>query len=195
MAIKRGEAHLAGTHLLDEETGEYNISFIKKYLPDIPLQLINLAYREQGLLVPKGNPKGIDGFASLTRQDVRFINRQRGAGTRLLTDMHLNQLAIDTDRVLGYDKEEYTHMNVASAVASGNADTGLAIRAAAIALGLDFIPLAQERYDLLLPKAHLDDPKVQALLQTIRQNNEFKDTVAKLGGYDLRDCGRVMYEQ
>ena len=195
MAIKRSEAHLAGTHLLDEESGEYNISFIKKYLAGIPLQLINLAYRDQGLLVPRGNPKGIDGFASLTRRDVRFINRQRGAGTRLLTDMHLKQLAIDTDRVLGYDKEEYTHMNVASAVASNNADTGLAIRAAAIALGLDFIPVAEERYDLLLPKAHLVDPKVQALLQTIRQNNEFKDTVAKLGGYDLRDCGRVMYEQ
>ena len=195
MAIKRGEAHLAGTHLLDEQTGEYNISFIKKYLAGIPLQLINLAYRDQGLLVPRGNPKGIDGFASLSRPDVRFINRQRGAGTRLLTDMHLKQLAIDTDRVTGYDKEEYTHMNVASAVASNNADTGLAIRAAAIALDLDFIPVAQERYDLILPKAHLNDPKVIAILQTISQNDEFKDTVENLGGYDLRDSGRVMYEQ
>jgi len=195
MAIKRGEAHLAGTHLLDEQTGEYNVSFIKKYLAGVPLQLINLAYRDQGLLVPKGNPKGITGFKDLTRRDVRFINRQRGAGTRLLTDMHLKQLKIDTDRVNGYDKEEYTHMNVASAIASDNADTGLAIRAAAVALGLDFVPLAQERYDIILPMEHSDDPKVRAFLQTIRKSHEFKDTVNSLGGYDLRDCGKVMYEQ
>jgi putative molybdopterin biosynthesis protein len=195
MAIKRGEAHLAGTHLLDEQTGEYNVSFIKRYLAGIPLQLINLAYRDQGLLVTKGNPKGITGFKDLTRRDVRFINRQRGAGTRLLTDMHMKQLDIDTDRVIGYDKEEYTHMNVASAVASNNADTGPAIRAAAIALGLDFVPLAQERYDIILPMEHSDDPKVRAFLQTIRESHEFKDTVEKLGGYDLRDCGKIMYEQ
>jgi putative molybdopterin biosynthesis protein len=195
MAIKRGEAHLAGTHLLDEETGEYNISFIKKYLDGIPLQLINLAYRDQGLLVPKGNPKGIAGFEDLTRPEIRFINRQRGAGTRLLTDMHLNRLAINTDRVVGYDKEEYTHMNVASAIASNNADTGLAIRAAAVALDLDFIPVAEERYDIILPQAFLDDPRVLALLQTIREDKEFRQTVEGLGGYDLRDCGRIMYEQ
>ena len=195
MAIKRGEAHLAGTHLLDEKTGEYNISFIKKYLAAVPLQLINLAYRDQGLLVPKGNPKGITGFEDLTRQDVRFINRQRGAGTRLLTDMHLKQLDIDPDRVIGYDKEEYTHMNVASAIASNNADSGLAIRAAAVALDLDFIPVAQERYDIILPMEHLDDPKVRAFLQTIRENDAFRQTVESLSGYDLRHCGRIMYEQ
>ena len=195
MAIKRGEAHLAGTHLLDEETGEYNISFIKKYLGDIPLQLINLTYRDQGLLVPKGNPKGITGFEDLTRNDICFINRQRGAGTRLLTDMHLKKLVINPDQVNGYDREEYTHMNVASAIASNNSDTGLAIRAAALALDLDFIPVAQERYDLILPKSYLDDPKVIALLKTIRENNEFRQTVASLGGYDLCDCGNIMYEQ
>jgi putative molybdopterin biosynthesis protein len=195
MAIKRGEAHLAGTHLLDEQTGEYNVSFIKRYLAGVPLQLINLAYRDQGLLVPKGNPKGITGFKDLTRQDVRFINRQRGAGTRLLTDMHLKQLDIDVDRIIGYDKEEYTHMNVASAIASNNADTGLAIRAAAVALDLDFIPVAQERYDIILPMEHSDDPKVQAFLQTIKESNEFAKTVNNLGGYDLRDCGKIMYEQ
>jgi len=195
MAIKRGEAHLAGTHLLDEKTGEYNISFIKKYLAAVPLQLINLAYRDQGLLVPKGNPKGITGFEDLTRQDVRFINRQRGAGTRLLTDMHLKQLDIDPDRIIGYDKEEYTHMNVASAIASNNADSGLAIRAAAVALDLDFIPVAQERYDIILPMEHLDDPKVRAFLQTIRENDAFRQTVESLSGYDLRHCGRIMYEQ
>ena len=195
MAIKRSEAHLAGTHLLDEETGEYNIPYIKKFLPDIPLQLINLTFREQGLLVPRGNPLDIKGFQDLARREVRFINRQRGAGTRLLTDMHLGRLGISPEQVNGYEREEYTHMNVASAIASNNADTGLAIRAAALALDLDFIPVAQERYDLILPKAFLHDPKVIALVQTIRENEEFRRTVAGLGGYDLRDCGMVIYEQ
>jgi len=195
MAIRRGEAHLAGTHLLDEETGEYNIAFIKKYLDGIPLQLINLTYREQGFLVPKGNPLGITGFNDLARPEIRFINRQRGAGTRLLTDMHLKRLSISPDMVNGYDREEYTHMNVASAIASNSADTGLGIRAAAVALDLDFIPVAEERYDLILPKSFLDDPKVDALLHTIRENEEFRRIVEGLGGYDLRDCGRIMYEQ
>ena len=195
MAIKRGEAHLAGTHLLDEESGEYNVTFIKKFLAGIPLQLINLTYREQGLLVSRGNPLDIKGFEDLARKEVRFINRQRGAGTRLLTDLHLNRLGISPEQVNGYDREEYTHMNIASAIASFNADTGLAIRAAAVALDLDFIPVAQERYDLILPKAFLDDPRVHALLQTIRENEEFRRTVASLGGYDLHDCGRIMYEQ
>ena len=195
MAIKRSEAHLAGTHLLDEETGEYNIPYIKKFLPDIPLQLINLTYREQGLLVTRGNPLDIKGFQDLARREVRFINRQRGAGTRLLTDMHLGRLGINPEQVNGYEREEYTHMNVASAIASNNVDTGLAIRAAAVALDLDFIPVAQERYDIILPKAFLHDPKVIALLQTIRENEEFRRTVAGLGGYDLRDCGMVIYEQ
>jgi putative molybdopterin biosynthesis protein len=195
MAIKRSEAHLAGTHLLDEETGEYNIPYIKKFLPDVPLQLINLTYREQGLLVPRGNPLDIKGFQDLARREVRFINRQRGAGTRLLTDMHLGRLGINPEQVNGYEREEYTHMNVACAIASNNVDTGLAIRAAAVALDLDFIPVAQERYDIILPKAFLHDPKVIALLQTIRENEEFRRTVAGLGGYDLRDCGMVIYEQ
>jgi putative molybdopterin biosynthesis protein len=195
MAIKRGEAHLAGTHLLDAETGQYNISYIRKFLPRLPLQLVNLAYREQGFLVAKNNPLGIKSFQDLTRQNVRFINRQRGAGTRLLTDLHLRKAGIPVDAVNGYDREEYTHMNIASAVASNSADTGLGIRAAARALDLGFIPVAEERYDLILPVTFLDDPKVIAMLRTIRQNNEFRQTVEALGGYDLRDSGRVIYEQ
>lgn len=195
LAIKRGEAHMAGTHLLDEETGEYNIAFIKRFLPDMPLLLVNLVYRTQGLLVPKGNPKGIRGFEDLARADVGFINRQRGAGTRLLTDMYLKKLGIAPENVRGYDREEYTHMTVASAVASGSADCGLAILAAARALDLDFIPVAGERYDLIIPKAFADDSKILALLSVIRANGEFRETVERMGGYDMRDCGRVMYEQ
>lgn len=195
MAIKRGEAHLAGTHLLDEETGEYNVSFIKRFLADVPLQLVNLAHRQQGLLVPKGNPLDIVGFADLTRDTVRFVNRQRGAGTRLLTDLYLKRLAIEPQAVNGYGREEYTHMGVASAVASGNADVGVGIRAAAVALELDFVPVALERYDLIIPTCYRDDEKVAALLRTMREDEHFRRTVAGMGGYDLVDCGRVMYEQ
>ncbi|MDF1613524.1 molybdopterin biosynthesis protein [Desulfurivibrio dismutans] len=195
MAIKRGEAHLAGSHLLDEASGEYNVPYIKKILGDVPLKLINLAWRQQGLLVPKGNPKGITGFADLKRDDISFINRQRGAGTRILTDLHLNKLGIAPEEVTGYHREEYTHMTVASAVAGGNADTGLAIMAAARALDLDFIPVAKERYDLIIPTAHAADPKVAAVLELINTSREFHDTVTGLGGYDLSDCGKLMYEQ
>ncbi len=195
LAIKRNEAHLAGSHLLDEETGEYNVPFLQKYLAGVPLMLVNLAFRQQGLLVPRGNPKKISGFTDLTRPEVSFINRQRGAGTRLLTDHHLQRLGIAPEQVVGYGREEYTHMNVAQAVASGSVDTGLAIKAAAVALDLDFIPVAEERYDLIVPKAHADDRKVRKLLDIIRTNDEFRTSVNNLGGYDLRSCGKIMYEQ
>jgi putative molybdopterin biosynthesis protein len=195
MAIRRGEAHLAGTHLLDEASSEYNVPFVKKYLAGLPLQLLTLAYRDQGLLVARGNPLQIRGLADLTRPQLRFINRQRGAGTRLLTDMHCKRLAIDTNKIFGYEREEYTHMNVAQAVASGTADAGMGIRAAAVALDLDFLPVAKERYDLIIPRQHLGDAKVKALLAIIRDSAEFRQVVAGLGGYDLKDCGDIVYEQ
>jgi len=195
MAIKRGDAHVAGTHLLDDETGEYNIPFIKKYLADVPLQLVNLVYRQQGLLVPKGNPKNISGISDLARNDITFINRQRGAGTRILTDLQLKKAQISPESVQGYDREEYTHMNVASAVASGLVDTGMAIRAAAQALSLDFIPVTKERYDLIVPK-HLENaPQVKHLFNVIHHDQDFRRIVQGLGGYDLQDCGKVFYEQ
>ncbi|MCG2813549.1 MAG: molybdopterin biosynthesis protein, partial [Thermodesulfovibrionales bacterium] len=131
MALKKGEAHIAGTHLLDEETGEYNVSSIKRLLSDRRIILVNLVYRERGLLVLKGNPKNIKGFEDLTSDDVVFINRQAGAGTRLLTDKHLRECRIKPEDVKGYEREEYTHMGVASAVLTGIADTGLAILASA----------------------------------------------------------------
>jgi len=195
MAIKRGDAHVAGTHLLDEETGEYNIPFIKKYLVDVPLQLVNLAFREQGLLVPKGNPKNICGIADLARNDITFINRQRGAGTRILTDLQLKKLQISPESVQGYDREEYTHMNIASAVASGLVDTGMAIRAAAQALSLDFVPVTKERYDLIIPKHLKNTPQVKHLFNVIHHDQKFRKIVEGLGGYDLQDCGKIMYEQ
>ena len=195
MAIKRGEAHIAGSHLLDEKTGEYNVSFIQRFLKDIPLQLINLCYREQGLIVPKGNPKNILSFQDIAKEQHIFINRQNGAGTRLLTDKVLSDEGINPSDIPGYDHEEYTHMSVAASVANGSVDTGLGIRAAANALGLDFVPIAEERYDLIVPQPFMDDPKVISLLDLIGKDEDFKNSVLALGGYNLRDCAKVMYEQ
>jgi molybdopterin molybdotransferase/putative molybdopterin biosynthesis protein len=195
MAIRRGEAHLAGSHLLDEESGEYNVSFIKRFLTDTPLQLINLCYRQQGLIVAKGNPLAIKGFEDVAKNTLSFINRQNGAGTRLLTDKTLKDLGIDPTEINGYDHEEYTHMSVAASIANGSVDCGMGILAAANALGLDFVPVAEERYDLIIPKQFGDDRKITALLDLIRSNDEFKELVNNLGGYSLRDSGNIMYEQ
>jgi putative molybdopterin biosynthesis protein len=192
LALKRGEAHLAGTHLLDEETGEYNVSYIKKHLPGGKTALVNLVYRTQGFLVPKGNPKGIRGFEDLKRADVVFVNRQAGAGTRLLTDLHLKKLGIDPSSVKGYHHEEFTHMAVAAAVVSGAADTGLAVLSAAQALGLDFIPVAQERYDLAVPREFLETPPLKALLAIIREDAEFRAQLTAMGGYDVSEMGRLI---
>jgi len=191
-AIKRGEAHCAGIHLLDMETGDYNISYIKRLLPGRDVVLVNLVYREQGLILAKGNPKNIRGLEDLTRPGISFINRQRGAGTRILLDYQLKKLGIDPDAIHGYEHEEYTHMAVAVAVKAGVADTGLGIKAAAQALGLDFICIAEERYDLCVPGEYWDTPYIQRLLAVITMP-EFQTEVKKLGGYDLRDCGRIMW--
>jgi putative molybdopterin biosynthesis protein len=195
MAIRRGEAHLAGSHLLDEATGEYNISYIKRFLAGLPLALINLCYREQGLIVAQGNPKNIKNFRDIAKGQHTFINRQNGAGTRLLTDKTLKDEGIDTSEIYGYSHEEYTHMSVAAAVANGSVDTGMGIRAAANALGLDFVPLAEERYDLIVPLQHQDDAKVKAVLDLMNNDQDFHKAILALGGYNLRDCGKIMYEQ
>ena len=195
MAIRRGEAHLAGSHLLDEETGEFNISFIQRLLPDVPLSLINLCYREQGLIVPKGNTRNITSFDDVANNHYSFINRQKGAGTRLLTDKILKDSNIDPQSITGYGHEEYTHMSVAAAVASGSVDCGMGIRAAAVALNLDFIPLAEERYDLIVPAAFTEDTKVVTLLELLKNNKNVHKKILDLGGYNLRDCGNIMYKQ
>ena len=192
LALKRGEAHCAGTHLLDEVTQEYNISYIKKMLEGIPVVLVNFVYRTQGFIVPKGNPKGVKGFQDLARKEIVFVNRQPGAGTRLLTDMYLKKLNIDPREVNGYIHEEFTHMAVAAAVLSGAADTGLAVLSAAQALDLDFIPVAQERYDLAMLGRFYDSPMMEALLSVIRTDQAFRDQIIALGGYDVTDMGKVM---
>jgi putative molybdopterin biosynthesis protein len=190
VALRRGEAHLAGSHLLDPQTGEYNVSYVKQYLPGVPVVLVTFVHREQGLIIAPGNPKGIKGLADLARPDVRYVNRQRGAGTRILLDYRLGQLGIEPAQVCGYAREEYTHLAVAVAVQSGVADCGLGIAAAARALKLDFIPLEQERYDLVIPRAHYESDLLRPLLDLIR-GPEFRRAVAELPGYDATHMGEA----
>jgi putative molybdopterin biosynthesis protein len=191
MAVKRGVCHLAGSHLLDTQTGEYNLAYIKRYLPDVPVRLVNLVMRDQGLIVPKGNPKGIRGIEDLARDDIVFINRQGGSGTRILLDYRLGEIGLSPERINGYTTEEFTHMNVAVAVLSGTADAGLGIYAAANALGLDFVPVVTEQYDLVIPLAHLESKNIRTLLDTIH-TAAFKKRVEALGGYSTAKTGTIM---
>ncbi|RJQ42859.1 MAG: molybdopterin biosynthesis protein [Gaiellales bacterium] len=191
MALKRGEAHLAGTHLMDEETGEYNLSFINRYLPDAKIRLINLAYREQGIMVRSGNPLGINSIEDIIARDAVFINRQKGSGTRILLDFKLKQKHIEPATMQGYEREEYSHMAVAAAVLDGAADAGLGILAAARALGLEFIPVATERYDLAIPGEFYRMPQIQALLE-VMSGEGFREKLLSLGGYDTSRTGTLM---
>jgi len=193
IALRRAEAHLAGSHLLDPKIGEYNISYIRQYMPTIPVKVVALVGREQGLLVKKGNPKGVKGLEDLCRPEVQFLNRQRGAGTRVLLDYHLNLLGIASESIVGYSQEEYTHLGVAAAIASGRADCGLGIAAAAHALGLDFIPLFQERYDLVIPKQHADSHLLAPLFGLLTDRG-FREAVSQLTGYDVSVMGSVILE-
>jgi putative molybdopterin biosynthesis protein len=193
ISLRRAEAHLAGSHLLDPETGEYNISYIRRYMPGIPVRVIALAGRAQGLIVRKGNPKGIRDLSALEDPAVQFINRQRGAGTRVLLDYHLNKLGMTAESIRGYGLEEFTHLGVAAAVASGRADCGLGIAAAAQALDLDFVPLFEERYDLVIPRDGLQDDLLKPVLDVL-DDPGFRSSVSKLTGYDISVMGTIILE-
>ncbi len=191
MALRRGDAHLAASHLLDPATGEYNISYVKQYLPNIPVVLMTFLHREQGLIIAPGNPRGIQGLSDLVRDDVRYVNRQRGAGTRVLLDYHLNKLGIEPERVKGYRREEYTHLAVAVAVQSGAADCGLGIASAAHALQLDFLPFEKERYDLVIPRIYYESDLLQPLLDLIH-GPVLRRVVNELPGYDTTSMGTIV---
>ncbi len=191
MAVRRGQAHFAGSHLLDTETGEYNYSYIERFLKGVPVRLVKLAMREQGLLVRKENPKGIREIGDLARPGVTFINRQAGSGTRVLFDYCLQEKSISSDDIAGYEQEEFTHMAVAVNVLSGRADAGMAINAAATALGLDFIPVGRERYDLVVAESAWNDFKMEHVMEVIGSTS-FRQTVASMGGYDASESGRIM---
>jgi putative molybdopterin biosynthesis protein len=187
VAQKRGEAHISGTHLLDPDTGEYNVPYIRRTLGDMPVAVVTFTHREQGLMAAPGNPLDIESLDDLAR--VRYVNRQRGAGTRVLLDYELQQRGIDPGQIEGYDREEYTHLAVAAAVASGSADCGMGIRNAAMALGLDFIPVTHERYDLVIPTRYSDQPRIQHVLALL-EDDAFRAAVAAQPGYDVAAMGQ-----
>jgi putative molybdopterin biosynthesis protein len=191
VALSRGECHLAGSHLLDPETAEYNLKYVQQVLPGLPVRIIVLVGRQQGLLIAHGNPKAITSLDDLCRKDITYINRQSGAGTRVLLDYHLKLLGIPTGSINGYPHEEYTHLSVAAAIASGRADCGLGIEAAAQALGLDFIPLYLERYDLVIPQSYYSSPLLEPFLDTLAEV-KFKNMVASLPGYNIEHMGQVI---
>jgi putative molybdopterin biosynthesis protein len=193
IALRRGLAHLAGCHLLDPETGEYNIPSIRKYMPGVAVKVVGLASRQQGLIVKRGNPKRLAAIVDLARSDVVFVNRQRGAGTRVLLDHHLDRMGVAPESIRGYQQEEYTHLAVAAAVAGGRADCALGIAAAAAALELDFVPLFSERYDLVIPYEHAAGDLLAPLLDLL-QEGLFRDEVSRLPGYDVTVMGDVVLD-
>lgn len=193
MALRRGESHLAGSHLLDEESGEYNLAFVRRYLRGRDIVVVNLVGRVQGLIVAPGNPLSVTNLGDLRRPNVAFVNRQRGSGTRVLLDYRLAELEIDPSEIRGYDREEYTHLAVAASVAAGGADTGLGILSAARALDVDFVPLMSEQYDLVVPREFYDSDLLRPLFELIR-SDAFRGAVDALGGYDTSSTGRVVAE-
>jgi len=191
MALKNGEAHIAPIHLVDEDTGVYNISIIKKLFAGEEMALIKGIGRIQGIMVKKGNPLNIQGLNDLTNPNIRYINRQRGAGTRVLLDYKLKCEGIDPEKIEGYDREATTHMAVAAAVAGGSADCGMGIMSAAIAMGLDFITIDNEEWDFALSRKFLELEHIQALIALLKSPELHKKLVA-LGDYNIERCGEVV---
>ncbi|WP_219415962.1 molybdopterin biosynthesis protein [Pseudonocardia nigra] len=189
VALRDGLCHLAGSHLLDPATGEYTLPYVDRLLGGSDVAVVRLVHRDQGLIVAPGNPLGLSGVDDLARPGLRYVNRQRGAGTRALLDHELGGRGIDPAQVDGYAREEHTHLAVAAAVAAGRADTGLGILAAARAFGLDFVPVAREPYDLVLRASTLDDPRLAPLWALLEQP-EFRASVEELGGYSCAETGR-----
>jgi putative molybdopterin biosynthesis protein len=191
MAIKRSEAHLAGIHLLDEETGAYNTSYIQKYLPNQRIAVVKCVKRLQGLMTAPGNPKNIQGIADICNKAIQYVNRQKGSGTRILLDYLLKQTKITATKIPGYEREEFTHLSVAALVAAGSADTGLGVFSAAKAYNLDFIPICEEEYDFIVPEPYLEMENIRCFIEIIG-SPDFKATLQKMGGYRIEAAGKVM---
>jgi molybdate-binding protein/DNA-binding transcriptional regulator YhcF (GntR family) len=192
IALQEGRAHLAGIHLLDEETGEYNYPYVKRVLPGREVAIVHLAYRIQGLMYARGNPKNIKGILDLKRPDIVFVNRQKGAGTRVLLDIQIRQLGIHPHEIKGYDREMDTHLAVGMAISHGEADVALGIEAAARSCKLDFLPLFRERYDLVMPRDNYRSELCAPFLSTVI-SDEFREVVNKVGGYDTSQTGTVTF--
>lgn len=192
--LYNNKVSIASAHLWDWETSEYNVSFVKKLLPGIPCVIVNLAYRMQGFYVQKGNPKNIKGWEDLNREDLSYINRERGCGVRVLLDGKLREFNIPSSSVNGYNYEESSHLSVASSIARGKGDFGLGIEKVAKQIdNIDFIPLQKERYDLVIKKENLENPAYKEILNIIN-SDDFKGELEGLGGYDLKDTGKIISE-
>jgi len=191
MAVRRGEAHAAGCHLLDTATGEYNLAFIRKYFPKGGVRLIRCVGRQQGMMVAKGNPLNIQKFSDIAKEGVRYVNRQKGSGTRILTDYLCKQENLNVDAIYGYDREELTHTSVAVQIASGSADAGMGIYSAAKLYDLDFIPICIEEYDLIIPDHAWETPQVQQMIATMKTES-FREKILALGGYTVENPGEII---
>lgn len=192
IALQEERADLAGIHLMDEETGEYNYPYVKRILPGREVAIVHLAYRIQGLMFVRGNPKEIKGIVDLKRPDVTFVNRQKGAGTRVLLDIQLRHLGIAPHEINGYNQELDTHLAVGMIIARGEADVGLGIKAAARSCHLDFLPLFRERYDLVMLTAKYHSPLMAPLLEII-SSDDFRKSVTSIGGYDTDQTGSASF--
>jgi excisionase family DNA binding protein len=190
--LKNGKAHISGAHLLNDEQEEYNLPFINSHLSGFQVTVINFAYRQQGLIIRGDNPLKIRGVEDLARSEVKFINRQKGSGTRVLLDSYLKKINIPTSRINGYEKEVNTHFEVGLTVLRGLVDVGLGIKAAAKMLGLGFIPLKKERFDILVPKHYFFFKEVQIFLEILK-SSQFRRRASELGGYDTKDSGKIIY--
>jgi excisionase family DNA binding protein len=194
VALRNGACHVAASHLLDTETGEYNSPYIKRHFPELKVTVMNLAHREQGLVLKRGNPLGIKSLKDLPARKAVFVNRQEGSGTRVLLDYRLKELGLDPLEIAGYSKVAYTHMEVALEVLKGSADAGIAIQAVAKILGLDFVPLATERFDLVIPTEFYSAKAVRAFCEVL-SSDELKSSITRMSGYDIYETGKVVYEK
>lgn len=193
-ALNQGYTDLAWSHLLDPKSGEYNTPFLATYLPNLKPVVVNLFYRELGFLVAPENPLHFRGFEDLTKKKIRFINRQKGSGTRILLDHHLKNLNISSDEIQGYEREVYTHFEVGLAILAKEAEVGIATVSASKLLGLSFIPITQESFDMLMDQTTFFDRSVQAFIEVLN-SREFRTRVDRLGSYDFKNSGKILYAQ
>jgi len=191
--LRRNLCHMASSHLLQDDDKEYNFAFASEEMGQVPA-IVNFCRREQGILVAKGNPKGIQGIKDLAKKDIRIVNRPAGTGTRLLLDGELKKAGISKDEIDGYNTIMEKHLDIGIEVLSGRADAGPGIRTVAGLLDLDFLPLRWERFDLIMPKDRFFDRGIQLFLGLLR-NQSFKDLVRNLPGYDISLTGEMVYPQ
>lgn len=193
-ALNMGYTDIAWSHLFDPKSGEYNIPFLPTNLPNVKPVVVNLFGRGIGFVVSPKNPFRVHGFESLTQKGIRFVNRQKGSGTRVLLDHHLKRLQISTSKINGYEREVYTHFEVGLSILSKEADVGIATIAVSKLLGLPFIPITQESFDMILDQSTFFEKGIQAFIE-ILNSQEFRNRVERLGSYDFKNSGKVLYSR